>query len=231
MFRRVRAFYNPWFILPFLVWMLAGSVLLMVFDRSQLFRTVNLHHTVFLDYVLYLATFLGDGVGIAVVLALIMVLFRSCRNGWFVVAAIVCIVAPALLIQAVKSFVDAPRPLEFYKQDILKNAEWVHIREHWPHLFHRSFPSGHSGGVFSLCCFLSMILPRGWSRAGLLLFFIALLVAYSRMYLAAHFYLDIFVGSLLGTVTTLFCFALMRRWSNRSFRIVRRGGHSEKPLP
>jgi membrane-associated phospholipid phosphatase len=130
----------------------------------------------------------------------------------------------------VKSFVDAPRPLEFYKQDILRNADWVHIREHWPHLFHRSFPSGHAGGVFSLCCFLSMILPRGWGRAGLLLFFVALIVAYSRMYLAAHFYLDIFVGSLLGTVTTLFCFALMRRWSNRSFRIVTRRGSSDKPL-
>lgn len=230
MFRRVRAFYNPWFILPFLAWMLAGSILLMVFDRSQLFRTVNLHHTALLDYVMYGVTFLGDGLGIAAVLLMLLVVFRSCRNGWFVLTAIVCIVAPALLIQVVKSFVDAPRPLEFYKQDILRNAGWVHIREHWPHLFHRSFPSGHSGGVFSLCCFLSMILPKGWARAGLLLFLLALLVAYSRMYLAAHFYLDIFVGSLLGTVTTLFCFALMRRWSNRSFRIAARDGHSEKPI-
>jgi membrane-associated phospholipid phosphatase len=42
------------------------------------------------------------------------------------------------------------------------------------------------------------------------------------MYLAAHFYLDIFVGSILGTLTTIFCFALMRRWSNRSFKIERR---------
>ena len=150
---------------------------------------------------------------------MMVLLFKYCRNWWFVVAANCCNVAPALLIQGIKSIVHAPRPLEFYKAEISHDPSWIHIREQWPHLFERSFPSGHSGCIFSTCCFLSMILPRGWSRAGLLLFFVAILVAYSRMYLAAHFYADIFVGSMLGTSTTMFCFALMRRWSNRSFRI------------
>ncbi len=202
--------------------MLVGSILLMVFDRKQLFFAVNLHHTALLDNVMRAITEVGDGTGTTIILLMMAVLFKSCRNWWFVLAAAFCNIAPAILIQAIKSMVQAPRPLEYYKLELTENPTLIHIREHWPHLFHRSFPSGHSGSVFSMCCFISMILPKGWGRAGLLLFFVALLVAYSRMYLAAHFYLDIFVGSILGTITTIFCFALMRRWSNRSFVIERR---------
>lgn len=209
--------------------MLTGSVLLLIYNRDVLFRTVNLHHTAFLDQFMRAITEVGDGIGTTIILSLMVVLFKSCRNWWFILAAIVCNVAPAMLIQCIKSLVQAPRPLEYYKLEITNDPAWLHIREQWPHLFHRSFPSGHSGSVFSMCCFISLVLPKGWARAGLLLFFIAILVAYSRMYLAAHFYLDIFVGSILGTIGTLFCFALMRRWSNQSFRIERRRRAPSKP--
>ena len=205
--------------------MLTGSLLLLIYDKDILFKTVNLHHTSILDYFMRGITEIGDGIGVSVILLSMMVFFKSCRNWWYILAALFCNLAPSLLIQCIKSFVQAPRPLEFYKLD----PSWIHIHEHWPHLFHRSFPSGHSGSVFSLCCFLSMILPKGWSRFGLVLFFVAILVAYSRMYLAAHFYADIFVGSMLGTIGTIFCFALMRRWSNRSFTIVRGSANPDVP--
>lgn len=217
MFRRVRAFYNPWFVFPFLAWMLLGAILLMAGSRDVIFKTANLNHSTFLDYFMYVMTQVGDGIASVIILLMLPVLFKSCRNWWYILAAIVCNVAPALLVQLIKSWVDAPRPLEYYKLD----ASWIHLKEHWPKLFARSFPSGHSACIFSLCCFLSMILPKGWERAGLGLFILALVVAYSRMYLAAHFYADIFVGSILGTLGTIFCFALMRRWSNQSFTIVR----------
>lgn len=212
--------------------MLIGSVLFVVCSRDVLFAAVNMHHTAFLDYFMRGVTEIGDGTGTTVILTLMVVFFKSCRNWWYALAAIICNVVPALLIQALKSLVQAPRPLEYYKLGLSKahlDASWIHIQEQWPHLFERSFPSGHSGAVFSMCCFLSMILPRDWSRAGLFLFLVAILVAYSRMYLAAHFYADIFVGSMLGTIGTIFCFALMRRWSKRSFRIKR--GQPNRNLP
>ena len=215
MFRRVRAFYNPWFVLPFLVWMLIGGILLLVYNRQVLFATVNMNHSDLLDNIMLRLTDMGDGLGVTIILGSMMVFFKSCRNWWYILAAIVCNLFPSILVQAIKSIVHAPRPLSYYGE-----APWIHVREHWEHLYHRSFPSGHSASVFSMCCFLSMILPTGWDKFGAGLFVIALLVAYSRMYLAAHFYADIFVGSILGTTGTIFLFALMRRWSNRSFRIV-----------
>ena len=216
MIRHLRAFYNPWFVIPFLIWALLGAVLLLVFDRQVLFGTVNTHHTALLDTIMHVLTEMGNGVGISIVLLSLLV-FKSCRNWWYFFAAIFCNVIPALLVQLLKGIFDAPRPFEYYKSD----SSWIHFDPSWGEkLFFHSFPSGHSAGVFSMCCFLSLILPAHRSGWGLALFFFALLVCYTRMYLAAHFYADVYVGSLLGTTTTLFCFALMRRWSNRSFTIV-----------
>jgi membrane-associated phospholipid phosphatase len=132
-----------------------------------------------------------------------------------VLAAIVCNAVPALLVQLLKSIFNAPRPLKYYH-----DAPWIHVADVWHRLYEHSFPSGHSSGVFSLCCFLALILPRQWAPLGLLFFFLALLVAYTRMYLAAHFYVDVYVGSLVGTTTTLFCFALIRKLSGRPIGIV-----------
>ena len=67
MFRRVRAFYNPWFIYPFLLWMLAGSILWMIYDSRILFRAVNLHHAMSMDYIMRGITELGDGPGAGVI--------------------------------------------------------------------------------------------------------------------------------------------------------------------
>src|ERR1043165_9456005 len=105
--------------------MLVGSILLMVYDSSQLFRTVNLYHNAFLDEFMNTITDLGDGFGITIILCLIAVVFKSCRNWWFVLAAAFCNIAPALLIQGIKSLVDAPRPLEYYKLELLKDHDWV----------------------------------------------------------------------------------------------------------
>ena len=216
MFRRLHAFYNPWFILPFLVWAVLGISLLLAFDRMILFSTVNLHHTALLDRIMIIMTKFGQAEGIIPVL-LFMLVFRSCRNWWYILAAFVCNGAPAIFIQILKGIFNAPRPFEYYKAD----PGWIHFDAAWGHhLLHHSFPSGHAAGAFSMCCFLSMILPKRLSWLGTVVFFLALFICYTRMYLAAHFYADVYVGSLIGTTTTIFCFALMRRWSNQSFEIV-----------
>lgn len=214
--RHLRATYNPWFIIPFVLWILAGAGIFIAFSRDAIFSTVNQAHTPFLDVFMWLATFIGDGIGTAVILLSMMFFFKSCRNWWYVIAATVCTVAPALMIQVIKNIVQADRPLQAY----LSTPELVRHLSFWDAPHHNSFPSGHSGAVFSMCAFLSMILPAHRMQLGLGLFFLALLVAYSRMYLAAHFYADIFVGSILGTLGAILCMALVCRVSNRSFRIV-----------
>ena len=218
MLRHLRASYNPWFIFPFLVWVLCGAGLLMTFDRRVLFATVNMNHTPLLDVVMYWLSKIGE-TGVPIILVSLLV-FKSCRNWWYILAAAVCNGLPALLIQVLKSWFDEDRPFEWFANQKIA-IDWIHFDPTWgDKLYHHSFPSGHSAGIFSLCCFLSMILPKRYTWMGVLLFILALAVGYTRMYLAAHFYADVFVGSIVGTTATLFCFAMMCRISNRSFIIV-----------
>lgn len=193
-----------------------GALLLLIFGSPAIFTTVNTHHTPFFDRVMFAMTHLGDGNGIIVILAA-MLLFKACRNWWYMLAALVCNGLPGLIIWLLKMAFAAPRPLTYFK-----NAPWIHIKDNWHHLYADSFPSGHSQGIFSLCCFLSLLLPKRFAWVGLILFFISLFVLYTRMYLAAHFYADVYFGSLIGTSTTLFFFALMRRISNQAFPAVQK---------
>jgi len=59
-----------------------------------------------------------------------------------------------------------------------------------------SFPSGHSERMFAL----TVVLSKKKSRLTLPLYSLALLIAFSRVYIGVHYPLDIAFGSLLGWV-------------------------------
>lgn len=198
---------NPWFFYPFLVWVGAGGAMLAFFDRKQLFEAVNTHHSEAADTFMQNITNFGDAQAIIPVL-LMLIAVPKLRNWWYFIAAVVCSAVPALVIQILKGIFNAPRPFEYYKAD----SSWIHFSKAWGDmLYHHSFPSGHSGGAFSLFCFLALLLPQKYRWVGLPLFLFALTVGYSRMYLAAHFFADVYAGSIVGTVVTLVLFLLMKK--------------------
>lgn len=59
-----------------------------------------------------------------------------------------------------------------------------------------SMPSSHATNIFAGACFLTACCPRLWP----VFYLIALLVAYSRVYLGVHFPLDVTVGAMVGTL-------------------------------
>lgn len=61
-----------------------------------------------------------------------------------------------------------------------------------------SFFSGHSSNSFALATFFSLLLRTYLSKFSFVFFFIAALIAYSRVYIGVHYPLDIFVGALFG---------------------------------
>jgi len=185
---------NPFFLIPFIVWVIAGGWLLSSFNSKDLFFFINSRYTPKTDIFMFYTTWIGEGFVIVTVLALLMLLPRF-RNWWYFITALLCNLLPFFIQQTLKSYYDSPRPI-----NVFKHAAWIHRAADWPELLYRSYPSGHTEGAFCFLCFLSLVLPPRYKALGFLFFTVAMLVAYSRIYLAAHFFADVYAGSIVGTV-------------------------------
>jgi len=75
-----------------------------------------------------------------------------------------------------------------------------------------SFPSGHTASAFGIF-FMATLIEKN-NRLKFLFFVIALITAYSRVYLSQHFLLDIYFGSLISIIFTFFMFYWGMKWKN-----------------
>ncbi len=198
--------YNPFFLLPFLVWVVTGGILLLSFSKKQLFSFINLHHSPIADTLMYYATYMGQ-VEVIIPGLILVGLIPKNRNWWYFITATLCNIVPLLVQQVFKYYFDIIRPVNYFH-----GAKWIHMLPDWPVILTRSFPSGHSQGAFSFFCFLSLLLSEKNKAAGLLFFALAITTCYSRVYLAAHFVADIYAGSIIGMVTTSLIFAVMIKY-------------------
>ena len=204
--------FNTWFIVPFIIWTIAGGLSLLLFDKQILFAVVNTHHSSMTDVLMVWITRMGEGVFGTIILLLLLAI-KPFRNWWYFSAAFLCNALPAIIVQLVKSAVNEPRPLNYFQ-----NAAWVHHLPEWERLMERSFPSGHTCAAFCLFSFLAFILTPQYKWIGIVFFLLALLVGYSRIYLAAHFFLDVYVGSLFGVLFTILVVAVMRKYPHYFYR-------------
>ncbi|GAB4123226.1 MAG: phosphatase PAP2 family protein [Raineya sp.] len=69
------------------------------------------------------------------------------------------------------------------------------------------FASSHAANTFALAMFWWLSL-RKYYKAMHLLFFWAAVVSFSRMYLAAHYFTDVFVGGLIGLALAYLVFKI-----------------------
>jgi len=190
----------------------AGGVLSAVFSKRALFEMVNSRYNGIVDTLMYYITMMGQAEVIVPVLAALMLL-RAYRTIWYFVTALACNLIPVVIEQGLKSWYDLPRPMNFYH-----SATWIHMSKDWPVLLYRSFPSGHSEGAFSFFCFLALLLPAKHRVWGVVFFFLGLSVCYSRLYLAAHFFEDVYVGSIIGGVTSTLVFSVMDHYKGLFFK-------------
>jgi membrane-associated phospholipid phosphatase len=125
----------------------------------------------------------------------------------YALTALVAFLLSGLTAQLLKrlAFSGALRPKAFFD----KSGQVLHWVDGVEVHLHNSFPSGHATTAFSVFCLLSLLAVRkGW---GGFWFALALLAAYSRVYLGQHFFGDIFAGSLIGVGTTVACYLLLNR--------------------
>ncbi|MGC9341470.1 MAG: phosphatase PAP2 family protein, partial [Bacteroidales bacterium] len=73
-----------------------------------------------------------------------------------------------------------------------------------------SFPSGHSATAFALFIGISFLVKSWFLK--LILLLIAIIVGFSRVYIAVHFPVDVIAGSLIGVLISFVCFIWVSGW-------------------
>jgi membrane-associated phospholipid phosphatase len=145
-----------------------------------------------LDDLFYFITYLGDGRLAG--LALILILFYNIRLG---IAVAGSFLTASLFSNSLKYlfFDDVNRPFfifQFIQVEKLKYVEGVDLH------IHNSFPSGHATQAFAILMLLAFVSSKNGMK--LLFLALALLTAYSRVYLSQHWLQDVTAGSFIGTL-------------------------------
>ena len=74
-----------------------------------------------------------------------------------------------------------------------------------------SFPSGHTGTAFAIALLLSLVInKKTWA---IILPVLALLVAYSRVYLGQHYVTDVLAGMIVGIVAAVLSVLIYQKLS------------------
>ncbi|MCD6011359.1 MAG: phosphatase family protein [Flavipsychrobacter sp.] len=203
---------NPFFIIPMLLWILAGGLTCYTCDQRMLFFAINTRYSYLGDVLMYYITMMGQGEVIIPVLLALMIAPKF-RNWWYFITAVLCNALPAAVHNYIKGYLNHPRPRQVFRGDAA-----MHYLPNWPELLHSGFPSGHSQGAFSFFCFLSLLVMAKDRKLGLLFFFLAIMVGYSRIYLTAHFFGDVYAGSIFGVVATTLIFSIMSYYKEKFFK-------------
>lgn len=203
---------GKYFLLPWLVCFSAGIISVYICGKENLHLLLNAWQPRSADAFFSTLTLLGQGVAVAA--AIFYMLFRSKEGALFVGTSWL---ATFLVIQFLKLvvFADSLRPASVFKdQGSIYFIEG--IKYHHQH----SFPSGHTGEVFSVFFALTLISYK--PRTGFILFIPAFFVAYSRVFLSQHFMQDILGASFISIVCTSLIFGLWWRKSERFRKYIDR---------
>ncbi len=199
-------FHFPYFLI-YLVFVLLSILILTASSKAPIHFLINSYHHPFADTFFKYITYLGDGLTILVV-AIILLFFSKRKLLMIVLSGIFS----GLIAQFLKKVVYGPmaRPSQFFNDlDVqLYYVPGVDLHTVF------SFPSGHSTSIFALAT--SLVLIQKNRKYDIPIIIIAILVAYSRMYLSQHFLIDVFVGSLIGVSVSLIVFFIL--YSNKSLQ-------------
>jgi len=162
--------------------------------NNFLFYQINHFHFRWLDTIMLPITYCGDGTVLAIV-ALGLWKLRGWRKFLWLV---LILISAGILVQIIKYFFPSPRPSAVFSD--------IHILG--PVLRARSFPSGHVTSTFGLVSFLS----REFPQLATLIWVMAIVIGFSRVYVGAHFPADVLFGAGLGYLVAKIYIVI---WENR----------------
>jgi len=191
---------NGHFYVTNLVLLVFCTLFMLTSTRADGFIILNSFHTIPLKIFFQNITFFGDGLPIILISLGILFLLKKHRK--LAILLLIAYITSGLFSQILKTFISSPRPSVYFE---------MHHYNYYLDTFancrigYRSFPSGHTASAFAAATIFSNYLTR--RHIWFFSFLYAILIGYSRIYLAHHFLIDVFAGAftgiLFGTFTPL----------------------------
>ena len=198
MAKKIRDIWGLYLVIPFF---LAGAAGFFLFKKGEVELIVNHHFTAGADLFFRMATWGGNGV----VFAALLIFFLFYRY-YFSLLTLLVIILQTLVVQALKLvvFPGMERPALFFSK-----VPGIHYVEGVKMNMLHSFPSGHAATAFSVATLLFLAcknrkLSFAWYGS-------AIVIAFSRVYLLQHFFIDIFSGAAIGIIVTFSAWYFLER--------------------
>ncbi len=187
--------------------LIAAIVLALYVDKGTILLSVNEHEVWSVARFFHTVTDFGDHLAYVIAIAVaLLVKFRYA-------VAIACNGLVTLFLSGyLKSLFQQPRPLVWLREQGLDGAELFAFGTFLQPAYD-SFPSGHAMAAFSLYGFCALVSKRAWQQAVWLC--LAVLIAFSRIYLGFHFLQDIVFGSIVGMLIAYTGYILQSRYLTR----------------
>lgn len=175
-------------------------MLVTVNGKETGFISLNSNHPFYLNVFFINYTFMGDGFFALCLVAAMIFYFKKRKLGFTLLYSFLI---SGLAVQIIKNLVNLPSPKLYFEAGTYLNfINGVTLGGH------AGFPSGHTATTFAIATVLALMIKAKKLQFPVLI--TAVLVGYSRIYLAQHFLLDIIIGALLGTVSGIFSFYLVQ---------------------
>ncbi len=170
------------------------------------FINTQIPHNQFFDYFFSFFSLRGNSIIIWAVLIILALILEERKNPGiqkrdilFVITFLLSFLTTSVLVSLVfKNIFQRPRPS-------INNQQLTINNYHCPSDF--SFPSGHASTAFAAATVLTAFdKKRKWFYYG-----VAILISLSRIYLGCHYFLDVAVGSLIGSTISKTFISRLRR--------------------
>ena len=171
------------------------------FDNAILnfMNTLNMSAGAFFTPLAKLFTFLGEGGILYFLTAFILAFFKRTRKIAVCIFGSVC--CGALVTNVILK--DAVARLRPFEASSTFNEFWVMVGSPFEDGF--SFPPGHATSVMAFSTALFLTCNKKWSFVG---FIGVIIMAFSRVYLMAHYPSDVIMGIIVGGVSGLIAYAI-----------------------
>lgn len=151
----------------------------------------------YLDLFMYRITDLGGAI-FTTVFSLVLVLLGNREVRLMGLEALSVLGLSQIIVQGLKRTLSRERPYKILEK---LNTFGISLKDY-------SFPSGHTTASFSIASTLALNIPK----ISILVFFLAMIIGLSRIYLGVHYPTDVLAGIILGIGSSILVHYLLLKY-------------------